>query len=179
MTPDTIRRCNQLEAEIERLNRRLATVEGWIQRASRQPPGEPCGVNPPDCACPVSTPPAPQGGQFATEWAGNMRVPTSPAETHTDARELVPQPTCEHGRPGGWLCPHCHPVVTADTPMAGFTPPAPQRFWTVEQTVTGCHWRAYETDAKGNVMLGFERLWDTRWQAEADGAASGLPKWRP
>ena len=77
-------------------------------------------------------------------------------------------------------CPYCNRSYCNGECEPGMrTPPAPQRFWVVDQTVTGDHWRAYETDADGKVMLGFERLWDTRWQAEADGAASGLPPWKP
>jgi len=81
--------------------------------------------------------------------------------------------------------PMPHPGVLADDLMHAYlsgpecnTPPAPQRFWRVFKDVRG-GWCYAVCDAEGRAFPDDEpgRPYRTREQAEADGAASGLPRW--
>jgi len=106
--------------------------------------------------------------------------------------EMESEPDCEHRRPGGYLCPHCSPPVplsyltSYDSPFISALPtqavsPAPQRYWRVMQASTD-EWMAYAcwADGKeiGNISAWLSPRWrETRAEAVADGAASGLPAW--
>jgi hypothetical protein len=126
-----------------------------------------------------------------------------PAETHTDASQLQPQTPCEHGRPGGWLCPHCNQFVgeppretewsakvlpkgseiNANTDVVAPSP-VPQRFWKLHHAHGTTGHIAWECDRTGMVLCRITPICgtyqmgrETPEAAEQDGVDSGLPRW--
>jgi bacterioferritin-associated ferredoxin len=78
----------------------------------------------------------------------------------------------------GELAAAVHPALIDDVPLA--TPPAPQRFWRVYTSLRGS--QAVMVDARGEFAAKYSlgpvrEEPNHRAEAEADGAASGLPKW--
>ena len=84
------------------------------------------------------------------------------------------EPGCPHGAMGPNLCAHCTPNVAA--------PPASQRFWRVYYSGRyDLPWHYAAVQSNGFPALPIQEgiACFTREQAEADGAASGLPEWKP
>ena len=84
------------------------------------------------------------------------------------------EPGCPHGAMGPNLCAHCTPNVAA--------PPASQRFWRVYYSGRyDLPWHYAAVQSNGFPALPIQEgiACFAREQAEADGAASGLPEWKP
>jgi hypothetical protein len=170
--------------------------EAWHEPSARQPPGEPYPprsepIGPPSvaacagCLNRATYCHACYHAPALDQWLATRQPPGEPCAACREAGYgHTPCGTCQWANDHPIRCAECGGTSEEQKGDCGGVlhdepPPAPQRFWVVEKTVTGEHWRAYKTNARGEIVLGFESLWDTRAEAEADGRASGLPEWKP
>jgi len=112
------------------------------------------------------------GERIASLTAENARVTTERDAARANARVLAHSYEHDSNPP--------QRVVSESLayPIAACAPPAPQRFWVVGPMLTNADmWLCVTVDERGQLQTQHGPPRMTRAEAEADGAASGLPRW--